>query len=160
MMVNPRREKKDEDADKLPLGPWFIYNKSWFEKMRSNMLFIFYEDIIGDMSGTAKLIAAFMGRELDEDGLQQVLARCDRNYMSSDKKFQCNLSLDFYKNLDYGENQWKAKTEKREGFKQFKPTEEEKKQINLRFEQEFGVESYEEFRKMVAAKQTELGVKF
>merc|ERR1712125_301533 len=73
---------------------------------RPNIFFMFYEDIVKDIGKAAQRIAAFMGRELDEAGVKQVVERCDREYMAKDKKFKCTLEN---KALGFGENSWKAK---------------------------------------------------
>ena len=123
--------------------------------MRPNMLFLFYEDIVADMGTAAKRIANFMGRELDDVGVKQVIDRCDRSYMSTDAKFKCTLE---HKALGFGENAWKAKPLSQSGFKQFRPTKEEEVQIGLRFKQEFGVDSYDQLKEIVYTKQREMGV--
>lgn len=146
-------EKKNNE--KLPVGPWFLHSKSWVNAMRPNTLFMFYEDIVADMGVAAKKIARLIGRELDEDGVKQVLARCDRTYMANDPKFKCTLEN---KALGFAENAWKAKPKTRDGFKQFSPTPEEEEQISLRFKQEFGVDSYDEFKEIVYQKQKDLDV--
>jgi len=151
--VNHKDEKK-EGEEKLPVGPWFLHAKGWVEGMRSNTLFLFYEDIVKDMGGSARKIAQFMGRELSEEGEKQVVERCDRGYMSMDPKFKCTLEN---KALGFGANAWKAKPKTRNGFKQFKPVPEEIEQLKLRFKQEFGVEDYDSFKEMVYNKQKELG---
>ena len=148
---NEGDEKKD---DKLPVGAWFLHAKGWLEGMRSNTLFMFYEDIVKDLAGTARRVAAFMDREISEEGVKQVVERCDRTYMSNDPKFKCTLEN---KALGFGENAWKAKPKTRNGFKQFSPAPEELEQINMRFKQEFGVDSYEEFKEIVYRKQKEFG---
>ena len=62
--------------------------------------------------------------------------------------------------MGFAADAWKAKPKDHKGFsfKVFKPTEEEKHQIALRFKQEFGVDSYEEFKEVIRAKQVEVGV--
>jgi len=148
------KDEKKEGDDKLPVGPWFLHAKGWMEGMRKNTLFMFYEDIVADMGGSAKRIAKFIGRELDEAGEKQVVARCDRTYMSNDPKFKCTLEN---KALGFGANAWKAKPKTDGGFKRFKPVPEEMEQLKLRFKQEFGVDTYDEFKELVYAKQKEMG---
>jgi len=152
--------QKDEDEDysnKLPVGPWFLHCKGWVKAMRPNMLFLFYEDIVADMGGVAKRIATFIGRELDESGVEQVIKRCDRNYMSTDPKFKCTLEN---KALGFGENAWKAKPVHKQGFKQFKPSIKEEEEIRIRMKQEFGIDTYEEFKEIINRKQKDLGIHF
>ena len=150
--VAHKDEKKE--GEKLPVGPWFLHSKSWVDSMRDNTLFMFYEDIVKDMAGAAKQIAKFIGRELDEAGVKQVLERTDRGYMSRDPKFKCtmeNIALGF------GANAWKAKPKTDGGFKRFKVFPEEQEEINKRFKQEFGVDDFEGFKQMVYQKQKEFG---
>jgi len=149
------KDEKKENKDKLPVGPWFLHSKAWVGAMRPNTLFLFYEDIVADMGKAAKSIAKFIGRELDDAGLKQVIDRCDRTYMSNDPKFKCTMEN---KALGFAANAWKAKPKTRNGFKQFSPTEEEEEQIKLRFRQEFGVDTYDDFKAIVYEKQRELGV--
>jgi len=96
-----------------------------------------------------------MNRELDEEGVKQVVARCDRTYMANDPKFKCTMEN---KALGFGANAWKCKPKTKNGFKQFVPAPEEVEQISLRFKQEFGVDTYLEFKDMVYAKQKDLGL--
>lgn len=154
--VAHKDEKKDGEA-KVPVGPWFLHAKSWLENMRPNTLFMFYEDIVKDMGGSAQRIAKFIGRELSEEGEKQVVARCDRTYMSTDPKFKCTLEN---KALGFGANAWKAKPKTDGGFKRFKPVPEELEQLRIRFKQEFGVDTYVGFQDVVRAKQRELGIDF
>jgi len=155
--INKEEKKEKEPVEKLSVGPWFMHCKSWMNAMRPNTLFLFYEDIVADMTTAAKRIAVFMGRELDEFGVKQVLERCDRMYMANDKKFKCTLEN---KALGFGEFAWKAKTLERGEFtfKQFQPNEEEEEEIRLRFKQEFGCDTYDEFKAMIYLKQQELGL--
>lgn len=151
------KDEKKEGENSLPVGPWFLHSKGWFEGMRENTLFMFYEDIVADMGGSAKRIAKFIGRELSEAGEKQVVARCDRTYMSNDVKFKCTLEN---KALGFGANAWKAKPKTNGGFKRFKPAPEEEEQLRLRFKQEFGVETYESFKELVYAKQKTMGLDY
>lgn len=135
----------DEETGKFPIGPWFLHAKAWVEALRPGILVLFYEDIVKDMAGAAQRVAAFIGRSLSEEGLKQVLKRCDRAYMSTDSKFSCKLEaevLGFY-------NTWKAKPASRKGFKQFKIRDEDLDGVNRRFQQEFGVADYSAFMAMV-----------
>lgn len=149
------QDESSETKKKLPVGPWFLHSKSWVDGMRKNTLFLFYEDIVADMGEAAKKIAKFIGRELSEEGVKQVMERCDRTYMSNDPKFKCTLEN---KALGFAENAWKAKPKTDGGFKRFKPNQEEQQQINLRFQQEFGVADYDEFKELVYKKQNEFGL--
>lgn len=141
-------EKIPDVGDKLPVGPWFLHSKAWVNALRPGILVMFYEDIVKDMAGEARRVAKFIGRELSEEGMKQVLARCDRQYMANDEKFMCKLEaevLGFY-------NTWKAKPASRDGFKQFKIKDEDLKGVNARFQQEFGVPDYKGFMEMVKEK--------
>jgi len=154
-----KEEKKDENEEGVTVGPWFLHTKGWMKAMRPNTLFMFYEDIVADMGNAAKRIAKFMGRDLDEAGVKQVLQRCDRDYMANDKKFKCTLEN---KALGFGEFAWKAKPKDMQGFtfKQFKPTKEEEEEIRARFQQAFGCETYEQLKEIINAKQKEMGIDF
>lgn len=138
----------EQDDSKLPVGPWFLHAKAWVNALRPGVLVLFYEDIVKDMAGAAKKVAKFIGKDIDQAGIDHVLKRCDRDYMANDEKFMCKLEaecLGFY-------NTWKAKPATRDGFKQFKIKDEDLDGVNKRFQQEFGVDDYQGFMDMVKQK--------
>lgn len=69
-------------------GTWFSFYQDWTREPRENILVLFYEEIVADLAGTARRIAAFMGRTISDEGLRTVVGRCDRIVMARSRKFR------------------------------------------------------------------------
>lgn len=136
------------------LGAWFVHTKSWVDVLNHpNILLMFYEDIVNDMEGTAVKIANHMGRTLTTDGLNTVVSRCTREYMTKDNRFK---SIWDGKVLGVDERSSKVMDQTRDGFNKFKLNEEHKKELHRQMLQAFGCGSYTELKAAVTRKQDEL----
>lgn len=83
--------RDNEASASWKYGNWFSFNRGWTRQPQENVLVLFYEDIVADLTATAQQIAAFMGCTLSDEGLLTVVSRCDRAVMAGDEKFRCIL---------------------------------------------------------------------
>lgn len=148
--LNSVNSKRDSSTH-LPVPAWFLHAGSWLQALRNGVYIMFYEDIIADMHAAVLDIARFIGVQVSEQGIKQVIERCDREYMAKDDKFMCHLEAVCF---NFGDSR-KAKSNSRDGFKQFKLDDEEREWLRKLFRQQFGVDSYSEFRQLVKDKQAE-----
>jgi hypothetical protein len=77
------------DHDKFFLGSWFKHTESWWPHRKDpNVLFLRYEDVIADLSGTVRNVARFCGIPLDEAELPRIVERCGIQFMKQhEQKF-------------------------------------------------------------------------
>jgi len=70
-------------------GPWFKHIESWWpHRDDPNVLFLRYEEVIADIPGTARRVAAFCGLPLDDEKMARVVERCSLPFMKHhDAKF-------------------------------------------------------------------------
>ncbi|KAL2735202.1 sulfotransferase 1C4-like isoform X2 [Vespula squamosa] len=52
---------------------WTHLKDAWAERHRSNLLFIFYEEILNDMSNTIKKVAKFFGKSYNEETISKLV---------------------------------------------------------------------------------------
>lgn len=70
-------------------GSWFDHAESWWpHRADDNVLFLWYEEIIADLEGTARRVADFCGFELREPELPRILERCGIDFM---KRYQAKF---------------------------------------------------------------------
>src|SRR5262245_61763800 len=61
---------------------WFEHLRSWWPHRRDpDVLFLSYEEIIADLEGTVRRVAAFCGLALSEEQLPRILERCSLAFM-------------------------------------------------------------------------------
>ena len=66
-----------------PWGTWREHTLSWWpHRAEPNVLFLCYEDVVGDLSGTITTVAAFLGLDLSLPLLRRVREHCDIEFMS------------------------------------------------------------------------------
>ncbi len=69
-------------ADRGPFGSWFRHVASWWpHRHDANVLWLRYEEIIADLEGTIRRVAAFCGLPVDEAQMPRVLERCGVAFM-------------------------------------------------------------------------------
>jgi hypothetical protein len=69
-------------ADRSPFGSWFEHVASWRPHLSGgNVLFLRYEEMIADLEGTVKRVAAFAGLALDAREMPRILARSSLAFM-------------------------------------------------------------------------------
>jgi uncharacterized protein (DUF362 family) len=69
-------------AGKIPPGSWFQHVRGWWRHRRDpNVLFLRYEDLLGDLEGSVRKIVAFCGFEIPPERMPTILARCGFPFM-------------------------------------------------------------------------------
>jgi hypothetical protein len=63
-------------------GSWFTHVRGWWQHRHDpNVLFLRYEDLLGDLEGSLRKIAAFCGLTISEERFPSVLDRCSFAFM-------------------------------------------------------------------------------
>jgi hypothetical protein len=66
----------------LIANPWSVHLKSWWpHRADENVLHVRYEDMVKDLEGTLRRVAAFCGIPVDESRMGDILEKCSRQYM-------------------------------------------------------------------------------
>ena len=61
---------------------WFKHVASWWPHRNDpNVLFLRYEEVVADLEGTARRVAAFCGIEVREEDLPKILEHCSLDFM-------------------------------------------------------------------------------
>lgn len=132
-------------------GLWFNHVKDWIFPPRQNVLVLFYEDVVTNIGITAKKIARFMGRSLSDDAAKQVVARCDRQVMAADTKFQSHMTR---KGLGIGDVELVfCPPEKRKGYTEFAFRQGHIDVVRMKMRETFGVDDYQTLRDLVQRRQ-------
>lgn len=136
------------------LGPWFIHTLGWVHAVgHPNVLVMFYEDVVADMATATRVVAAFMGRRLSREGLQQVVHRCSREYMASGDRFKSYMDSKLF-GTDM--NSSKVRHEHGNNFRDMQVKEEHLKELRRQMMHAFGVPSYKELKDLVTSKQSQV----
>jgi hypothetical protein len=82
---------RDPDRDRFmnrflrtrtPMLSWFKNLESWWPRRHDeNVLFLTYEDILKDLEGTVRKVAAFCKIEVDPGSMPRILERCSLGFM-------------------------------------------------------------------------------
>jgi hypothetical protein len=65
-------------------GSWFNHVSSWWShKDDSNVLFLWYEDLIDDLEGSIRKVSDFCGFEIEAERFPVIVERCGFSYMKS-----------------------------------------------------------------------------
>ncbi len=72
---------------------WFRHLRSWWpHRDDPNVLFLLYDEVVGDLAGTVRRIADFCGLEVDERELPRIVERCGIELMKRhNEKFDPRL---------------------------------------------------------------------
>lgn len=122
---------------------WFKHVKSWIESDLPNVLFVPYEDLIADLSGWTRVIAAFVGLDrssVTDDVVQRVVDRCGQNVMARDARFNDNMISEAFGFGKAGGRRARLPGEK--GFAQYKVDEECVKLYDAMFTEHLGFANY------------------
>jgi hypothetical protein len=69
-------------SDQSPFGSWFKHVASWWpHRHDENVLFLRYEDVIGDLQAAVRKVALFCDFPLDETQMPRILERCSLAFM-------------------------------------------------------------------------------
>ncbi|KAI0564305.1 sulfotransferase 1 family member D1 [Gracilaria domingensis] len=121
---------------------WFRVLRSWTQTPRENILLLFYEDVVDDLPRAARELAAFVGAVLSEEDVARVAARCTREAMLDDVRFQCRAE-----GRVFGVNgAKKVQPLNRNGFNRFSLDEEEQALLADLLEEHTGYRSYVEWK--------------
>lgn len=144
---------KEETVDEDGMGAWLIHTKGWVDLLpHRNVLVLFYEDVVADLRGTARKVARFMGREINEEQTELVAKRCSREYMMKDDRFKSVLDEKVF-----GINflSAKVKAADRDGFTKMSIRDKHVDALHAQMKKAIGVDGYEGLRELVARKQTQ-----
>ncbi|KAI0558855.1 Glycolipid sulfotransferase [Gracilaria domingensis] len=117
---------------------WLQMLSSWTQTPRDNVLVLFYEDVVEDLPRATRKLAAFVGAVLSEEDVTRVAARCTREAMLGDKRFDCR-SVGRVMGLEGAKTVLPAD---RNGFNRFSLDEDEKTLLADRLEEYVGFRSY------------------
>lgn len=74
---------------------WFEHLRSWWPHRRDpGVLFLSYEEIVADLEGTVRRVAAFCGLPLAEAEIPRILERCSLDFMKRHEEKLDNRFLD------------------------------------------------------------------
>lgn len=134
------------------MGGWCGHTKTWLDHPQpEKILILFYEDIIRDLSETARRVARFIGRSLPKDKEQTVVDRCARNFMATDPRFKCTVEGRAFHGMGGGAR--RARLASEDGFKKFKLIPEHLEILSHQMVQCFGVESYQQLKAKIKNNQ-------
>lgn len=146
-----------EDEGENALSAWHAHVKKNLQLHiddEKNVLVLCYEDAVADVEGTVRRVARFMGSELSEQGVSQVVKRCDRDYMASQKAFGMISEAQVFESR--GKEFMKAKVKRSTGFKRFSVKEKYMDDIRKMNKVALGFEDYEEFRMEIKKKMNRI----
>lgn len=91
--LEPAIDRFVDDRDPF-FGSWFRHAAHWWpHRQDPNVLFLRYEDVIADLAGTVRKVAAFCGITVDEAAMPRILERCSVAFMKEhNAKFDPRLS--------------------------------------------------------------------
>ena len=124
-------------------GEWFDHVDGWLKASRSNVLILFYEDIVEDMRSAIISVANFMDRTISEDAIKRVMERCDRKAMTNDPKFKCGIEQQHFGLTEA----WKVLPKDRKGYKEYSINPMLLDLLQKGMQEYFQVSSYDELRK-------------
>jgi hypothetical protein len=78
---------------RVMFGSWFKHVQSWWPHRHDpNVLFLRFEEMIADLAGTARRVAAFWGLPLSTKAMARIVERCSLHFMKQhDAKFDPRL---------------------------------------------------------------------
>jgi hypothetical protein len=80
--------------DRMPVRSWFKHMESWWpHRNDENVLFLTYDQIVKDIEGTVRKVAAFCGIAVDESDMTRIVERCGFGFMKQHwEKFDPRLT--------------------------------------------------------------------
>jgi hypothetical protein len=82
----PNREAfiRDFILGRSPFRSWFKHIKSWWPHRNDpNVLFVRFEEVVADLEGTVRRVAAFCGIEVHEEDMPRILEHCGIEFMKN-----------------------------------------------------------------------------
>lgn len=69
-------------AGEVHYGSWYRHVRGWWRRRKdANVLFLRYEDLLEDLEGCLRRMAAFLGREIPSERFPGILQRCSFAFM-------------------------------------------------------------------------------
>lgn len=73
---------RDFFLGRSPFGSWFQHIASWWpHRDDPNVLLVRYEEVVADLEGAVRRVAAFCGIEVREEDMPRILERCSIDFM-------------------------------------------------------------------------------
>ncbi len=99
-------------AGKVAFGSWFEHVRDWrLNAEQRDVLYIFFEDLLTDLEGNLRKIAAFTGLPLQDENMPRLLEYCSFSYMK-DHQIQFDLGIVFLLELGFRPGHFIRKGEK------------------------------------------------
>ncbi|XP_052810646.1 sulfotransferase 4A1-like isoform X1 [Mya arenaria] len=77
-------------------GPWTKHVLGYWEnRTKDNMLYLKYEDLVQDLPGHVRTIAAFLNKELSENDIDRICKHCHVESMRSNEKVNLSYYRDY-----------------------------------------------------------------
>jgi len=97
------------DIQRVMLYGIVTYYLQWWKEQEKNpdkVLFLFYEDVVANMTSALTKVSVFLGKELSTEALERAAHRCSIEYMKSiSERFEPPLSCgSFWLNLNYSKS--------------------------------------------------------
>lgn len=171
----------DGEAE-LTASGWVRHAADWTRPARKRVLVLFYEDVVADLSGTVRRVAAFaeshsgvQGRSrcgvaeratnngtanalqlLDDDTVSRISSRCSRDNMAGNPRFACGVEAELLGFEPGKMSKALVASGKHKRFQGSGMGDEERELLREQMRREWGVDSYSELRQLLNTEQREL----
>lgn len=144
--------------DERKVGPWCMHAKSWLDLLdHKNVVVMFYEDVVKNKGKAVDVMVDFLGgKQLTEQGRNQVIQRCSKEHMSESSQFDAKIDAPLFgtQNLDAK----RVRLDSVNVVEKCITKDSYKKELSLQMQHVFQVDSYSNLKASVKAKQHELGL--
>lgn len=123
------------------IAGWFAHTKSWLDS-DGDVLYLVFEDVVKDVSGTIRRIARFVDIDISEEQVKAVKEKCSRDVMARDPRFNdISISRLMGWKINGGN---RVRTEGEGLFKHIKLDPEVERDVWKTFEKVFDMKTYDE----------------
>lgn len=155
MFLNHRRDKTNNTWVKQEEpGWWFTHVRDWLKSPNPNVLFLIYEDMVKDLPNTIRILASIVGVNVTDEIIAQVIARCDRNVMSNDSRFNDIMVSEYFGFPTEGGRRVRKENDK--GFGKFSLSDDCVRRYDEMFCETFSVADYDALVAQLRTRNVEL----